>query len=141
MAEFEPDPELLDLLDKRVRIEYDANYKGETKTARGGVVSGPYVTVEGLEDVPAYRFEKRQTVVGLDGRPVSVVEVRWLFASPVALDMKHYIVWTDPDRGGAVRYDHVKSPSRAPGGNNATDFGHPLYWAVETEEHHRPMPV
>ena len=85
-----------------------------------------------------HRVEKPGKVVVIDGKPVAVPQVFWLFATPVALDRTCRILWHDADRGGDVRYDYVQRPSWTPGGINPFGDG-PVYWRCDVDE--RPAVV
>ena len=131
---FTPDPDVLAMMDRVVQVKVDPNAAGGTKTSHGGIQRGPYVAVAGLESVPAHRVAEAETVLGLDGKPVTLVQIRWLFASPTVLDIRHILLWSDEKRGGVIRTDYVAGPSYAPGGNDASETGTPIYWVVPATE-------
>ena len=131
---FTPDPDVLALMDRVIQVKVDPNAAGGTKTLHGGILRGPYVAVAGLEAVQAHRVAEAETVLSLDGKQVTLIKIRWLFAAPIALDIRHIILWPDGDRGGVIRTDYVAGPSYAPGGNDASETGTPIYWVVPATE-------
>lgn len=130
-AGFVPDPLLLASCQASVDVEVDRNAAGSSRTQHG-YAPEDWQPLAGYRGIPVWLGGPKPGTKMLDGRDVPVLRRTALSPYPLALDVQHRLVWSDPDTG-QVRNLFLEAPSK----NAALQNHHWTLWLVEYAE---PIP-